>query len=110
MNNHLTNQTPSNNKLWRTHASVLKDAYVDGGGNSIVTETIEKTQNTMVRKYFLEGHEVMEDRLIASISADTNSCDVQFYSQALGSFRGDLRNQNFTLTREQFEYLKEIWK
>lgn len=99
----LTNPIPTNNKLWRTHGSVLRANYP-------VTEKVEKTQNTLVRKYLLGEHEIMEDRLIANISADNESCDVQFFSQALGSFRGDLRNQIFTLTREQFEYLKEIWK
>lgn len=103
MSDQLTNQIPANYKLWRTHSSVLKATYP-------VTEKLEKTANTLVKKYFLGGHEVMEDRFIANLSDDKESCDVQFYSQALGSFRGDLRNQIFTLTREQFEYLKEIWK
>jgi len=97
------NNIPSNNKLWRTHASVLKANYP-------ITEKLEQTANMLVRKYYLGEHEVMEDRLIVQLSADKESCDVQFYSQALGSYRGDLRNQAFTLTREQFEYLKEIWK
>lgn len=95
--------TNSNPRLWRTHGSVLRANYP-------VTEKVEQTQNTLVRKYSLLGHEVMEDRLIATISGDGNSCDVQTFTQALGSFRGDIGANCYTITREQFEYLKEIWK
>lgn len=103
MTNSICNLEHSNNKLWRTHASVLKANYP-------VVEKIEKTANTFVKKYTIEFHEVMEDRMITNISADGNSCDVQIYSQALGSFVGDLGNKLYTITREQFEYLKEIWE
>lgn len=103
MSDRPTVQKPSNPQLWRTHGCVIRANYP-------VTETVEKTATTLVRKYLLEGHEIMEDRLIANVAADGDSCDAQFFTQALGSFRGDLRTGFFTLTREQFEFLKEIWK
>lgn len=99
----MTKELPSNPILWRTHASVLKKNY-------LVTERVEKTSNTLVRKYYLGEIEVMEDRVIANISDDGASCDMQTYSQALGSFRGDLGRNIYTITREQYEFLKEIWK
>lgn len=96
-------ELPSNNKLWRTHASVLKANYP-------VIEKVVKTPNTFARKYYMADKEIMEDRMIVNIADDKGSCDIQTYSQALGSFRGDLGNNLYTITREQFEFLKEIWK
>lgn len=96
----------------RTHESVLKANYT-------VTESIEKKSigdypngteiYTYVKSYSVDGQKLplMERRFIIHISADKQSANFKNQCNALGSYH---EQESIEISREQFEYLKEIWK
>lgn len=91
----------------RTHESALLANYeieqkvetgdTSGGGAPIA--------GWHTRQYLHHGKEVMEKRLIAGCHKDYANLQTQY--NALGSFH---ERESITITREQFEFLKELWK
>lgn len=98
--------TNEQNKV-RTHESVLLANYS-------VTQKVESGRTDggaaplcgwHSRKYMLGDAEVMENRFI--VHAWHEKATLQTQTNALGSFH---ETHSLTITREQYEYLKEIWK
>lgn len=91
----------------RTHESVLLANYeitqkVETGDTSGGAAPIAGWHSRM---FLHHGKEVMEHRFIAH--CDKEKASLQTQTNALMSFH---EHEQITITREQFEFLKQIWK
>lgn len=93
----------------RTHKSVLLKNYPvkEKLENKSYGEYGNGTLSLVSRHMFLMDElEVYENRALFNISPDKRYCSIQEQHNALGSFH---ETKTITLTREQFNYLKDAW-
>ncbi len=80
----------------RTHELVLT-------ANFDIEERVETGENWHARKYFLNGVEVMEKRVIL-VECPSGSVNINTQYNALGSFH---ETQYISLSREQLDFIRK---
>ena len=99
-------------KKWGTKTSILLSNYknVTSETDTVQPDTGSKGHFSGARahKYSIDDQEVYSRRAIFSIAPDKTECSIQSMEEALGGWFK--HHGTITITKEQFELLKSMWR